>query len=253
MRPWRRPPEAALALGCLLGMMTAPARAQIKVPNLPLNQSKLDNGLRIILVPNHSLPVIAIDVCYNVGSRNERPGRTGFAHLFEHMMFGGSANVGEGEYYSLIFNNGGVFNGTTNDDRTTYFEELPKNQLDLALFLESDRMRGLIINQQKLDALRKAVEEERREGVDNQPYGRAAIDLDNLSYDNFAYKHSTIGSLRDLNAATVQDVSDFFRIYYAPNNAVLTIVGDFDPDDTLAKVNKYSARSYRNPPRPAST
>lgn len=239
----------ALAFGLRLSSM--PAAAQAKAPNLQLHRVKLDNGLRVILVVDHTAPVVAIDVCYNVGSRNERPGRTGFAHLFEHMMFGGSANVGEGEYYSVIFNNGGTMNGTTNDDRTTYFEELPKNQVDLGLFLESDRMRGLIITQQKLDALRKAVEEERRQGVDNEPYGRAGIDLDNLSYDNFAYKHSTIGSLRDLNAASVQDVGDFFRIYYAPDNAVLTMVGDFNPDDVLAKVKKYFASIPSQPVPPS--
>ena len=178
-------------------------------------------------------------MAYNVGSRNERPGRTGFAHLFEHMMFEGSQNVGKGEHFILVLNNGGDMNGTTNEDRTNYFEELPKNQLDLGLFLEADRMRALNITQANLDNQRNAVQEERRQSVDNQPYGRAELDIDSLSYDNFAYKHSTIGSMADLNAATVQDVADFFRIYYAPNNAVLTLVGDFDPDDALAKVKKY--------------
>jgi zinc protease len=130
-------------------------------------------------------------------------------------------------------------NGTTNEDRTTYFEELPKNQLDLGLFLEADRMRALNVTQANLDNQRNAVQEERRQGIDNQPYGRAQLDLDNLAYDNFAYKHSTIGSMTDLNAASIDDVKDFFRIYYAPNNAVLTLVGDFDPDEALAKVKKY--------------
>jgi zinc protease len=193
----------------------------------------------VILVPDHSAPVFAIDVCYNVGSRNERPGRTGFAHLFEHMMYQGSENVGKGEHFIQVLNNGGGMNGTTNEDRTTYFEELPKNQLDLALFLEADRMKALNINTANLDNQRHAVEEERRQGVDNQPYGRAQLDIDNLSYDNFAYKHSTIGSMSDLDAASLQDVSDFFRIYYAPNNAVVTLVGDFDPAEALEKVKKY--------------
>ena len=215
------------------------ASASVKVPKLEFRDLKLDNGLRVILVPDHSAPVYGIDVCYNVGSRNERPGRTGFAHLFEHMMFEGSENVAKGEHFVLVFNNGGNMNGTTNADRTTYFEELPKNQLDLGLFLEADRMRALTVTQEKLDNQRNAVQEERRQGVDNQPYGRAQLDVDNLSYDNFAYKHSTIGSMTDLNAASLDDVKDFFRIYYAPNNAVLTLVGDFDPDETLAKVKKY--------------
>jgi predicted Zn-dependent peptidase len=141
-------------------------------------------------------------------------------------------------------------NGTTNEDRTTYFEELPKNQLDLGLFLEADRMKSLNITQANLDNQRNAVQEERRQSIDNQPYGRAELDVDNLSYDNFAYKHSTIGSMSDLNAATVQDVSDFFRIYYAPNNAVLTLVGDFDTDEALAKVKKYFAGIPSQPEPP---
>jgi len=213
--------------------------ADVKVPNLDLRESKLDNGLRVILVVDHSAPVYSIDVCYNVGSRNERPGRTGFAHLFEHMMYQGSENVGKGEHFILVLNNGGGMNGTTNEDRTTYFEELPKNQLDLGVFLEADRMRALNINKANLDNQRNAVQEERRQGVDNQPYGKTQLDLDNLSYDNFAYKHSTIGSMYDLDRASVQDVADFFRIYYAPNNAVLTLVGDFDPDEALAEIKKY--------------
>jgi len=214
-------------------------KSGITLPKLQFTDTKLDNGLRVILVPDHSAPVYSIDVCYNVGSRNERPGRTGFAHLFEHMMFQGSANVGKGEHFIQVLNNGGGMNGTTNEDRTTYFEELPINQLELGLFLEADRMRALNITQANLDNQRNAVQEERRQGIDNQPYGRANLDVDNLSYDNFAYKHSTIGSMTDLNAATVQDVSDFFRIYYAPNNAVLTLVGDFKPEEALEKVKKY--------------
>jgi predicted Zn-dependent peptidase len=217
----------------------APTGGELTVPAVKIIDTKLSNGLRVLLVVDHTAPVYAIDVCYNVGSRNERPGRTGFAHLFEHMMFEGSENVGKGEHFILIFNNGGEMNGTTNEDRTTYFEELPTNQLDLGLFLESDRMKSLTITKEKLDNQRNAVQEERRLGIDNEPYGKAELDLDNLSYDNYAYKHSTIGSMSDLDAASVDDVSDFFRIYYAPNNAVLTLVGDLDPDATLEKVKKY--------------
>src|SRR6202142_344227 len=215
------------------------ASGELKVPPVKIIDTKLPNGLRVLIVADHSAPVYAIDVCYNVGSRNERPGLTGFPHLFEHMMFEGSENVGKGEHFIQVLNNGGGMNGTTNEDRTTYFEELPKNQLELGLFLEADRMKALNITQANLDNQRNAVQEERRQGVDNQPYGRAQLDVDNLSYDNFAYKHSTIGSMSDLNAASVDDVKDFFRIYYAPNNAVLTLVGDFDPDAALALVKKY--------------
>src|SRR3984885_4765097 len=240
---WRLPLAAILGIVAASGFVTAlhasPGDEDLKLPQLELRETKLDNGLRVILVPDHSAPVYAINVTYNVGSRNEHPGRTGFAHLFEHMMFEGSENVGKGEHFSLVFNNGGGMNGTTNEDRTTYFEELPKNQLDLGLFLEADRMRALNVTQANLDNQRNAVQEERRQGIDNQPYGRAQLDVDNLSYDNFAYKHSTIGSMSDLNAASVDDVKDFFRIYYAPNNAVLTLVGDFDPDAALALVKKY--------------
>src|SRR6202166_3095272 len=139
------------------------ALAQVRVPKLELHDTRLTNGLRVILVSDHSAPVYSIDVSYNVGSRNEKPGHTGYAHLFEHMMFQGSQNVGKGEHFVLVLNNGGNMNGTTTEDRTTYFEELPKNQLDLGLFLESDRMRALNITQANLENQRNAVQEERRQ------------------------------------------------------------------------------------------
>jgi predicted Zn-dependent peptidase len=227
-----------LLLVLLLGAIQAVAGPS-KVPRLEFTDQRLENGLRVLIAPDHSAPVFSIAVTYNVGSRNERPGRTGFAHLFEHMMFQGSENVGKGEHFILILNNGGGMNGTTNEDRTNYFEELPKNQLDLALFLEADRMRSLALNQANLDNQRNAVQEERRVGIDNQPYGKSELEIDNLSYDNFAYKHSTIGSMDDLNAASLEDVKDFFRIYYAPNNATVALVGDLDPQETLEKVKKY--------------
>src|ERR1700689_2891518 len=165
-----------LVVGLSVGLNAAPGEnqdssASVKLPKLEFRDVKLENGLRVLLVPDHSAPVYSIDVCYNVGSRNERPGRTGFAHLFEHMMFQGSANVGKGEHFIQVLNNGGGMNGTTNEDRTTYFEELPKNQLDLGLFLEADRMKSLNITQANLDNQRNAVQEERRQGIDNQPYG----------------------------------------------------------------------------------
>jgi zinc protease len=228
-----------LVTGLGVGGASAREAATPGLPHVDLTDQRLANGLRVIIAPDHTSPVFGISVTYNVGSRNERPGRTGFAHLFEHMMFEGSENVGKGEHFIVILNNGGGLNGTTNEDRTNYFEELPKNQLDLALFLESDRMRSLAVNQANLDNQRNAVQEERRLGIDNQPYGKAELEIDNLAYDNFGYKHSTIGEMSDLNAANVNDVKDFFRIYYAPNNAVLTLVGDLDPADALEKVKKY--------------
>ncbi|HEX5964945.1 MAG TPA: insulinase family protein, partial [Pyrinomonadaceae bacterium] len=157
-------------------------------------ETTLKNGLRVITVEDRSAPVIALSVTYNVGSRDERQGRTGFAHLFEHMMFKGSANVGSGEHFLLVFNNGGNMNGTTNEDRTNYFEVLPANQLDLALFLEADRMKSLDITKDNLDNQRNAVQEERRLGVDNQAYGKSQEKHQEMMYDNFAYKHSVIGS-----------------------------------------------------------
>jgi zinc protease len=244
-----------LWLAAVLLLAQALVAAELRVPHLNYSDQRLSNGLRVIIAPDHTAPVFAISVTYKVGSHSERPGRTGFAHLFEHMMFQGSKNVGKGEHMILIENNGGDMNGTTTEDRTNYFEMLPKNQLDLALFLESDRMRSLAVNQANLDNQRNAVQEERRLGVDNQPYGKAYLEIDNLAYDNFAYKHSVIGSMADLNAATVADVQDFFRIYYAPNNAVLTLVGDLDPAEALEQVKKYfgDIPSQPAPPKPDLT
>jgi zinc protease len=213
-------------------------------------ETTLKNGLRVITVEDHSAPVIAVSVTYNVGSRNEREGRTGFAHLFEHMMFKGSENVGTGEHFLLVFNNGGNMNGTTNEDRTNYFEVLPSNQLDLALFLEADRMRSLAITKDNLDNQRNAVQEERRLGVDNQAYGKSGEIQQELIYDNFAYKHTTIGSMDDLNAASVEDVAAFFKMYYAPNNATLVVVGDFKTADALAKVTSNFGMIPRQPDPP---
>ncbi|HYP06285.1 MAG TPA: pitrilysin family protein [Bryobacteraceae bacterium] len=206
---------------------------------MKFTDTRLENGLRVIIAEDHYAPVYAISVSYGVGSKDERKGRTGFAHLFEHMMFKGSEKVGPGEHFFLTFNYGGSMNGTTDADRTLYFEILPKNQLDLGLFLEADRMRSLAITKENLENQRQAVKEERRMGLDNQPYGRTFERADELIYDNFAYKHSVIGSMEDLDAATVDDVKEFFRIYYAPNNAVLALVGDLDTKETLAKVKQY--------------
>jgi len=228
------------------------AKPAAKPMAFPIEQHKLDNGLRVVFSVDHSAPVFGIAVTYDVGSRNERKGRTGFAHLFEHMMFQGSENVGKGEHFILILNNGGGMNGTTNEDRTNYFEQLPANQLDLALYLEADRMRALAVNEANLQNQRKAVKEERRLGIDNQPYGATDEALSDILYDNFAYKHSVIGSMDDLDAASLDDLKDFFRLYYAPNNAVLTLVGDFNPPEALAKIKKYfgGIASQPTPARP---
>jgi predicted Zn-dependent peptidase len=215
-----------------------PERTPVR-PQVKFIEYRLSNGLRVLLCPDKSAPVVAVSVTYDVGSRNERPGRTGFAHLFEHMMFQGSENVGKGEHMMLIQDNGGTLNGTTNSDRTNYFETLPANQLDLGLFLECDRMRSLDISQQNLDNQRAVVQEERRQSYDNQAYGQSREAMSDMLYSNFAYKHSTIGSMADLNAATLSDVREFFKTYYAPNNAALAVVGDFDVEKTKAKIEKY--------------
>ncbi|MGP0071532.1 MAG: M16 family metallopeptidase [Bryobacteraceae bacterium] len=229
---------AALA-GLLTAFLTLQAQTEPKPLRIPIEQYKLDNGLRVVMSVDHSAPTYGISITYNVGSHSEHAGRTGFAHLFEHMMFEGSQNVGKGEHMILVENNGGNMNGTTTEDRTNYFESFASNQLDLGLFLEADRMRSLAVNQANLDNQRNAVQEERRLSVDNQPYGETSEVLQDLIYDNFANKHSVIGSMTDLNAATIKDVQEFFRVYYAPNNAVLTLVGDFEPADALAKIKKY--------------
>jgi predicted Zn-dependent peptidase len=238
-----RTPGRALVPVLLAGVCVSAAPG----PGITFTDTKLRNGLRVIISEDHTAPTISVAVNYNVGSADERAGRTGFAHLFEHMMFKGSENVGPGEHPALIFNNGGTMNGTTNADRTLYFETLPANQLELALFLEGDRMRSLDINKANLDNQRAAVQEERRLRIDNQPYGKTYERLSEQAYDNFAYHHSTIGSMEDLNAASVDDVATFFKTYYAPNNAVLSIVGDLDTTKTMALVEKYFGPIAKQP------
>ena len=235
---------AAAAASAAFGLAAAP------VPKIEFTDTKLKNGLRVIISEDHAAPVVSVAVTYNVGSRDERKGRTGFAHLFEHMMFKGSENVGSNEHPHLIFANGGSMNGTTNEDRTLYWGVLPANQLDLILFLEADRMRSLEITKENLENQRQAVKEERRLRVDNQPYGRVGEVLEELAYENFAYEHSVIGSMADLDAASVEDVASFFKMYYAPNNAVLTIVGDLNAKTTIEKVRKYFDSIPMQPPPP---
>ena len=225
---------------------TAPQEVRI-----PVEQHTLDNGLRVVFSEDHAAPTVSLCITYDVGSRNELPGHNGFAHLFEHMMFQGSENVGKGEHLILVHVNGGDVNGTTTDDSTVYYERVPANQLDMALFLESDRMRALRVNQANLDNQRSTVQEERRLRVDNQAYGKTNEVLSDLAYDNFSYKHSTIGSMADLDKASLDDVAQFFRTYYAPNNAVLALVGDFKSADALAKIKKYFGDIPRQPAPPA--
>jgi len=212
---------------------------QYKLSPLKIEQFTLENGLRVVLNHDPAIPVVAVAVYYDVGSRNERMGRTGFAHLFEHMMFQGSENVKKAEHFQFVMKAGGTMNGTTSSERTNYFEALPANQLPLALWLESDRMRSLAVTQENLDNQRDAVKEEKRLRYDNQPYGQIFDLINSMVYKNFANAHSTIGSMEDLDDATVEDVQEFFRVYYAPNNAVLVLSGSFERETAKQLVEKY--------------
>jgi predicted Zn-dependent peptidase len=209
---------------------------------LALEDYRLDNGLRVVLNEDHSAPLVAVNVWYHVGSKNERPGRTGFAHLFEHMLFSGSEHVGNNEHFRYVQSVGGVLNGTTFFDRTNYFETLPSNYLALGLWLESDRMGFFLpaLTQEKLDIQREVVKEERRQRYDNVPYGTAFERLLNLGYDDdYSYHWPTIGSMEDLGAASLDDIRDFFRTWYRPDNAVLTVIGDFSPAEAKPLIEQY--------------
>ena len=212
---------------------------QFKLSPLEIEEYKLANGLRVVLNRDATIPVVALAVYYDVGSRNEREGRTGFAHLFEHMMFQGSENVKKAEHFQFIMKAGGTMNGTTSSERTNYYETVPANQLPLALWLESDRMRTLAVTQENLDNQRDAVKEEKRLRYDNQPYGQIFDLINEMVYKNFANSHSTIGSMEHLDDATVEDVQEFFRIYYAPNNAVLVLSGAFETSEAKSLIEKY--------------
>ena len=230
----------------LLGAVTllasaATARAQ-EPARIPIETYSLPNGLKVILAPDRTTQVVAVDVWYDVGSRNETRGRTGFAHLFEHMMFQGSANVKKAEHFQLIERAGGEMNGSTSEDRTNYYEVLPSNRLNLGLWLEADRMRSLAVTDSNFANQREAVKEERRLRVDNQPYSSSFFEGMYALADSatcFPYAHSIIGSMDDLNAAQTADVKAFFDLYYAPNNAILTVVGDFDPAAAKRLIEQY--------------
>ncbi|HET7711228.1 MAG TPA: pitrilysin family protein [Thermoanaerobaculia bacterium] len=211
---------------------------------LNLETYELGNGLRVVLNEDHSAPLVAINLWYHVGSKNERPGRTGFAHLFEHMLFSGSEHVGNNEHFRYVQSVGGVLNGTTFFDRTNYFETLPSHYLALGLWLESDRMGFFLpaLTQEKLDIQREVVKEERRQRYDNVPYGTAFERLLHLAYDpEYSYHWPTIGSMDDLSAATLDDIREFFSTWYRPDNCVLTLVGDFDPVEARSLVETYFA------------
>ncbi len=218
---------------------------------IPVESFTLSNGLRVVLSRDTAVPVVAIYLIFDVGSRVEVPGKTGFAHLFEHMMFQGSTNAPKGMHFQLIESNGGTMNGSTHWDYTDYYEVLPSTQLALGLWLEADRMRGLAVTQENLDNQRDAVKQERLMSFDNQPYATALLERwPEVAYTNWQNTHSLIGSFEDLDAASVEDVGEFFHTYYAPNNAVLVISGDFDLEEAR-KLTEFYFGDIPAQPQPA--
>jgi len=225
----------------------------MSIPAIRFTDEHLPNGLRVIIAEDHLAPVVAVNIWYGVGSKHEVPGKTGFAHLFEHVMFQGSAHVGKAEHIALVQAAGGTMNGTTWLDRTNYFETLPSHQLELALWLEADRMGTLLeaLSQENLDNQREVVKNEKRWSYDNRPYGTWSEKLQaHLFPPEHPYHHPTIGSMEDLDAASLDDVKEFFRTWYAPNNAVLAVVGDVEPGNVRRWVRRYFGRIPSNPAIP---
>ena len=224
-----------------------PAPAVVRPPQLHVVSHQVTNGLRVLIVEDHSSPIINLQMWYHVGSKNERPGRTGFAHLFEHLMFKGSVHVGPEEHSRIIEAMGGFDNAYTSDDVTVYWETFPSNYLERVIWLEADRLGSLNVDEKNFQSEREVVKEERRVRVDNRPYGRVIEDLYAAAFTVHPYKHTTIGSMEDLNKATVEDVRAFFRAYYRPDNATMVIVGDFNPAEAIRWAEKY----FGGIPRPA--
>lgn len=219
---------------CLMGSFSL-AHAQ----DIDFEEHTLDNGLKVILHEDHSTPIVAVSVLYHVGSKNEKAGRTGFAHFFEHLMFEGSPNIERGEYMKLVQANGGTLNANTSFDRTFYYEVLPSNQLELGLWLESERMLHATVDSTGVETQREVVKEEKRLRIDNQPYGSFLENVFANAFPNSYYTITPIGTMADLNAAEISDFSDFYSTFYVPNNATLSIAGDIDPDETLEMIKTY--------------
>jgi zinc protease len=213
---------------------------KIKKPLIPVTKDfTLPNGLRVVLSEDHSVPVAALAIVYDVGAKDETKGRSGFAHLFEHMMFQGSDNIAKTEHMKYVESVGGMVNASTHPDFTNYYEKVPSNELELCLWLESDRMRSLKVTPENFQNQLETVKEEKRLKFDNQPYVPSNVRLEELAFDNWANGHSVIGDFKDLEASSVKDVREFFNTYYAPNNATMAIVGDFNSDDVTKLVTKY--------------
>ena len=232
----------ALLLACAVAAVQAPLSAAVRPPKMPYTTMTLPNGLRVILSEDHSTPIVHVAVWYHVGSKNERAGRTGFAHLFEHMMFKGSKNVEPEAHTSIVAGVGGRSNAYTTEDETVFWQTLPAHYLPLAVWLEADRMATLRIDDEAFRREREVVKEERRMRVENQPYGRLNEIIYDIAFTTHPYKHPTIGSMKDLEAASIDDVRDFHNTYYVPENATLVIVGDFDTPQALQMVEQYFGR-----------
>ena len=237
-----RPRAAVLLAAGIIAIASLTPSAAIPPPKLQYQLATLPNGLTVVLSEDHSTPIVHVQLWYHVGSKNEKPGRTGFAHLFEHLMFKGSKNVSPEGHTSMISGRGGQSNAYTTDDETVFWSTLPAHDLPLALWLEADRMATLRIDRETFANERDVVKEERRLRVDNQPFGRLNEIIYDQAFSEHPYKHSTIGSMADLEAASVDDVRDFHRTYYVPANATLAIVGAFDTAQALALVNQYFGR-----------
>ena len=234
--------SACLATSIVAAIALTPVQAAVRPPKLQYEITTLANGLRVILSEDHSTPIVHVSVWYHVGSKNERPGRTGFAHLFEHMMFKGSKNVESESHISLISSVGGRSNAYTTEDTTVFWQTLPAHYLPLALWLEADRMATLRVDDAAFRREREVVKEERLMRIENQPYGRLAEIIYDHAFVVHPYKHPTIGSMADLEAASIADVRDFHSTYYVPENATVTVVGDFEPELALQLVNQYLGR-----------
>jgi zinc protease len=244
--------ESLLALA--LALLSIGGTASAQTLDVPTDTFTLDNGLRVVVHEDHSAPVASVNVWYHVGSGRETEGRTGFAHLFEHMMFQGSANVGDDAHFKTIQGAGGTLNGSTNGDRTNYYETVPANYLETALWLEADRMGWLLpaMTQGKLDNQRDVVKNERRQNYENRPYGMASIRISELLYPaDHPYHWPTIGSQEDLTAASMEDVQGFFRTWYAPNNASLVVAGDVKPAEVRRLAEKYFSAIPAGAPIPS--
>src|ERR671931_549340 len=239
-----RPRRAIAACACafLVSAASMLLSAAVRPPRLVYELTSLPNGLTVALSEDHSTPIVHLNLTYHVGSKNEKPGRTGFAHLFEHLMFKGSKNVQPEAHTSMISSVGGQSNAFTTDDETVFWETLPAQYLPMALWLEADRMATLRIDKDTFTNERDVVKEERRMRVDNQPFGRLNEIIYDQAFTVHPYKHPTIGSMQDLEAASVDDVRDFYRTYYVPSNATMTLVGDFDSTQAIQLVHQYLGR-----------